>query len=82
VHAELADWLTDTGSPVSTLTVPPVLWADLVRDGVPTERLRLVESGVPDPGGWTAAPGVPEPGPRVRALFGSGGAALTVLGPG
>jgi hypothetical protein len=37
---------------------------------------------VPDPGGWTAAPGVPEPGPRVRALFGSGAAALTVLGPG
>ena len=82
MHAELADWLTDTGSPVSTLTVPPVLWADLVRDGVPTERLRLAESGMPDPGGWTAAPGVPEPGPRVRALFGSGGAALTVLGPG
>lgn len=82
VHAELADWLTDTGSPVSTLTVPPVLWADLVRDGVPPERLRLAGSGGPDPGGWTAAPGVPEPGPRVRALFGSGAAALTVLGPG
>ena len=82
VHAELADWLTDTGSPVSTLTVPPVLWADLVRVGVPAERLRPVQSGVPDPGGWTVAPGVPEPGPRVRAVFGSGESALTVLGPG
>lgn len=81
VHAELADWLTDTGSTVGTLTVPPVLWADLVRDGVPAERLRSTEGAVPDPLGWTVAPGVPEPGSRVRAVFGSGGSALTVLGP-
>jgi putative peptide zinc metalloprotease protein len=82
VHAELADWLTDTGSPVSSLTVPPVLWADLVRDGVPAERLRSTEGGVPHLQAWTVAPGVPEPGQRVRAVFGSGASTLTVLGPG
>ncbi len=82
VHRELADWLTDPASPAPTLATPPALWADLVRNGVPVGRLRLVEEESPDPAGWTVAVGDPEPGPRARVVFGDGPSALTVLGPG
>jgi putative peptide zinc metalloprotease protein len=81
-HRGLAAWLTAPASPARTLTVPPALWADLVRDGVPVDRLRLIEEEPPDPAGWTVTVGDPEPSPRARVVFGDGPFALTVLGPG
>ncbi|RBY79774.1 hypothetical protein DQ238_08990 [Geodermatophilus sp. TF02-6] len=81
-HRELAAWVTDPASPARTLTVPVTVWADLVRDGVPTDRLRLGEGEAQPVGrGWTVTAGVPAPGPGARVVFGSGPAALTVLGP-
>jgi putative peptide zinc metalloprotease protein len=79
-HRELALWLTDPASPARTLTVPAPVWADLVQDGVPVDRLRLSEGEAPGAGEWRVAVGVAEPG--ARAVFGSGSSVLTVLGPG
>jgi putative peptide zinc metalloprotease protein len=86
-HRGLAAWLIDPASPARTLVVPPALWADLVRDGVPVDRLRLPEDGSSspltptDPEPWTVTQGVPEPGPGLRVVFGSGPSALVVLAP-
>ncbi len=86
-HRGLAAWLIDPASPARTLVVSPALWADLVRDGVPVDRLRLPEDGSSspltptDPEPWTVTQGVPEPGPGLRVVFGSGPSALVVLAP-
>jgi putative peptide zinc metalloprotease protein len=87
-HRGLAAWLTDPASPAETLTAPAAVWADLLRDGVPVDRLRLPggeapgRTSPPDPGEWTVAVGAPGSGPSVRFVFGSGSSALTVLAPG
>ena len=78
---ELAAWLTDPASPVTTLAVPPSLWAELVHDGVPPDRLRLTTTGSSGQTDWTLLVGEPGPDQRTRVLFGSGDDALVVLGP-
>jgi putative peptide zinc metalloprotease protein len=40
-HAELAAWITGPSSAGGVFAVPPGLWGDLVRDGVPADRLVL-----------------------------------------
>ncbi len=76
----LADWLTDPASPARVLEAPPALWADLVRDGVPADRLHLAEGRTPSSAGWTVTVGNPGLA-RTRLLFGEGASALSVLGP-
>jgi hypothetical protein len=80
VHRALADWLTDPASPARVLEVPPALWADLVRDGVPADRLHLAEAQTPSSAGWTVTVGNPGLA-RTRLVFGEGASALSVLGP-
>lgn len=66
----LAAWVLATTEPPTTLDVPPGVWADLLRAGVPPGRL--------DEGGaLTVAAGPAPPGPML-ARFGAGGQALTV----
>ena len=78
-HRALAQWLTTPGAP-SVVAVSPPVWADLVRDGVPSDRLHLAASGSESPGEWAIAVGKSE-GPRVLGVFGSADDALTVLRP-
>ncbi len=65
--AELAAWITGPSSQGGTVSVPAPLWGDLVRDGVPPERLVLEGSGTP--ADWTVTTGESEPGPTA-ARFG------------
>jgi putative peptide zinc metalloprotease protein len=80
-HAALADWITTPAAPSASLAVPALLWGDLVRDGVPRERLHIAEAGGAGAADWGVATGEVGPDPRVVARFGSGADALTVLGP-
>jgi putative peptide zinc metalloprotease protein len=79
-HAELAAWITGPSSAGGTVAVLPGLWGDLIRDGVPPDRLVLVAA----PGSTSGAPWTVEVGDATRrapasATFGTGEAALTVL---
>jgi putative peptide zinc metalloprotease protein len=75
-HAALAGWLTGPGVPAGRVAVPAGLWGDLVRDGVPADR--LVRNGGPGDGAeLLVAPGRPASGAAV-AVFGSGSTALVV----
>lgn len=38
-HRELAEWISTVAAPDTVLAVPPGVWSDLVRDGVPAARL-------------------------------------------
>jgi hypothetical protein len=78
-HRQLASWLL--ASPGPALQTPPGLWADLVRDGVPADRLRFGASPVPDGTGWTIVGGDPGPGPRTAARLGSGTELVAILRP-
>lgn len=78
---ELAAWMTDPASPVTTLAVPLPLWAELVREGVPPDRLRLTATGSSGQAGWSVVVGEPGPDPRTRVVFGSGGDSLAVREP-
>ncbi len=71
LHRALADWLTDPASPARVLEAPPALWADLVRDGVPADRLHLAEGRTPSSAGWTVTVGNPGLA-RSRLVFGEG----------
>jgi putative peptide zinc metalloprotease protein len=79
-HAELAAWITDPAAPAGRLAVPPGLWGDLVRDGVPADRLvRATTPRAASVADWAVEVG--GAGPPVRALagFGAGPTALTVV---
>jgi putative peptide zinc metalloprotease protein len=76
-HRALAQWLTTPGAP-SVVAVSPPVWADLVRDGVPSDRLQVAASGSEGSGEWFVAVGTGDAS-RVLAAFGSGGDMLTVL---
>jgi putative peptide zinc metalloprotease protein len=80
-HADLAAWITAPAAPSTPLSVPAVVWGDLLRDGVPPDRIRLDESGDPSPDQWAVVSGRTSSDPRAVAHFGSGAGALTVLEP-
>jgi putative peptide zinc metalloprotease protein len=67
-HAELAAWITGPSSEGGTVAVPASLWGDLVRDGVPPER--LVRGGSGDTADWTVGTGQSTPGATEVARFG------------
>ncbi|WP_448608091.1 hypothetical protein [Geodermatophilus sp. URMC 60] len=71
--AELAAWITGPSSQGGTVAVPASLWGDLVRDGVPPER--LVHAG--GDANWTVEAGGPASEATAVARFGRG-PALTV----
>jgi putative peptide zinc metalloprotease protein len=75
---ELAAWITSPSSGGSPVVVPPELWGELVRDGVPPDRLALARSGSVSDAAWTVTVGGPTTEARPAAAFGSGGTALTV----
>ena len=75
--ADLAAWITGPSSQGGTVAVPASLWGDLVRDGVPPERLVRVGSG--SAADWTVEMGRPAPGATAVASFGRE-PALTVSG--
>lgn len=66
--ADLAAWITGPASQGGTVAVPASLWGDLVRDGVPAER--LVREGAGAPADWTVGAGEPPPGATAVARFG------------
>jgi putative peptide zinc metalloprotease protein len=66
--ADLAAWITGPSSHGGTVAVPASLWGDLVRDGVPAER--LVREGAGAPADWTVGAGEPPPGATAVARFG------------
>jgi len=80
-HADLAAWITAPAAPSTPLSVPAAVWGDLLRDGVPPDRIRLGGSGDPRPDEWTVVSGSASSDPRAVAHFGSGAGALTVLEP-
>ncbi len=80
-HAQVAEVLTDPASPVATVVAPLHLWADLVRDGAPADRLQPSDTAAADATGWEIVVGEQEPGSRKQVVIGSGDTALTVLWP-
>ena len=80
-HADLAAWITAPAAPSTPLSVPAAVWGDLLRDGVPPDRIRLDESGDPAPDQWVVVSGRASSDPRAVAHFGSGAGALDVLEP-
>lgn len=67
-HRDLAAWIVAVTAPPTTLRAPPGVWSDLIRDGVPADRLG------PD---GTLVIGV-GPGQDGLARFGAGPAQLSV----
>jgi putative peptide zinc metalloprotease protein len=61
------------------VAVPAGLWGDLLRDGVPPDRLVWVGSGSPAEADWAVTVGAPPAGTPAAATFGGGPAGLTVL---
>ncbi|WP_138734821.1 hypothetical protein [Modestobacter excelsi] len=80
-HAQVADVLTDPASPVAAVAAPLPLWADLVRDGVPADRLQPSDTAAADATDWEIVVGEQESGPRERVVIGSGDTRLTVFWP-
>ena len=76
--AELAAWITSPASSGRPVDVPPELWGDLLRNGVPAERLHLIGSGSGADAVWNVDVGGPASEARPAAAFGSGATVLTV----
>jgi putative peptide zinc metalloprotease protein len=76
--AELAAWITSPASDGRPVDVPPELWGDLLRNGVPAERLRLIGSGTGADAVWTVDVGDPAPETHLSATLGSGATVITV----
>jgi putative peptide zinc metalloprotease protein len=80
--AALAEWITGPASGDGAVVVPAGLWGDLVRYGVPAERLARADSTAAAAAEWQVVSGRPVPGAMAVAEFGSGPAALTVRASG
>jgi putative peptide zinc metalloprotease protein len=78
-HEQLAAWISGPSSSGGTVAVPTGLWGDLLRDGVPADRLVRVGSGSPREADWAVTVGVLPAGTPAVATFGGGPAGLTVL---
>jgi putative peptide zinc metalloprotease protein len=78
-HEQLAGWISGPSSSGGTVAVPAGLWGDLLRDGVPPDRLVWVGSGSPAEADWAVTVGAPPAGTPAAATFGGGPAGLTVL---
>ncbi|MFD2092378.1 hypothetical protein [Blastococcus deserti] len=78
-HAELAAWIRGPASAGGIVAVPPGLWGDLVRDGVPAERLVIATApGSSAAAHWTVEVGDASPRGDAPAGFGAGPTSLTV----
>jgi putative peptide zinc metalloprotease protein len=77
-HRELAGWITGPASTGGTVAVPINLWGDLLRDGVPDDRLVLTAAPDAAAATWTVAVGDDGGVSGAAAGFGTGAAALTV----
>jgi putative peptide zinc metalloprotease protein len=80
-HAELAAWITAPAGPSAPLSVPAAVWGNLLRDGVPPDRIHLAEPGDNAADGWAVVSGRVASDPRAVVEFGSGAGTLTVLEP-
>ncbi|WP_448623695.1 hypothetical protein [Geodermatophilus sp. URMC 64] len=76
-HAALAAWLTGPSAPAGALAVPAGLWGDLVRDGVPADRL-VRDGGRSDDVDLLVRTGQ-EASAGALATFGSGDTTLAVV---
>jgi hypothetical protein len=81
-HHALAQWITGPGAVAPVLTAPATVWADLVRNGVPADRLAPAGDGSSVGSRWEIAVGERPAGAREAVVFGSGDEALTVIPPG
>jgi putative peptide zinc metalloprotease protein len=79
-HQELATWIEEA-PPGDPVVVPAGLWGDLLRDGVPPDRLVLADPASAGARGWTVSVGPSPAGPPPVAVFGSGPTAVTVHPP-
>jgi putative peptide zinc metalloprotease protein len=78
-HASLAAWITDPSADRGTVGVPDALWGDLVRDGVPPNRLVLPGGSSAGDAAWiVGVGGGVRSGAPAEATFGRGGDALVV----
>jgi putative peptide zinc metalloprotease protein len=78
-HASLAGWITGPSADGGTVGVPDALWGDLVRDGVPPNRLVLPADGSAGDAAWiVGVGGGVRPGAPAEVTFGRGADALVV----
>ena len=78
-HASLAGWVTGPSADGGTVAVPDALWGDLVRDGVPPNRLVLPADGSAGDAAWiVGVGGGVRPGAPAEVTFGRGADALVV----
>ncbi|WP_142025786.1 hypothetical protein [Blastococcus colisei] len=78
-HRELAAWITGPASTGGTVAVPVRLWGDLLRDGVPEDRLVLTTAPDAAAAIWTVEVGDVGGVTGAAAGFGAGATSLTVL---
>jgi putative peptide zinc metalloprotease protein len=78
-HASLAGWITGPSADGGTVRVPDAVWGDLVRDGVPPNRLALwADSSAGDAAWIVGVGGAVRSGAPAEATFGRGADALVV----
>ncbi|RBY76746.1 hypothetical protein DQ238_16910 [Geodermatophilus sp. TF02-6] len=77
-HGQLGAWIGGPSSSGGTVAVPPGLWGDLLRDGVPPDRLVRVAPGSAEEADWTVTVGASAAGTPPVTAFGGGPALLTV----
>ncbi|MGY1830392.1 hypothetical protein ACI8AA_08190 [Geodermatophilus sp. SYSU D01180] len=80
-HQQLADWIAGPASSGGTVAVPAGLWGDLLRDGVPPDRLVRVGSPAAAEADWEVTVGGSTAGAPPAAALG-GGPSVLVVGPG
>ncbi|WP_448639880.1 hypothetical protein [Geodermatophilus sp. URMC 63] len=73
-HRQLAAWIEGPASAGGTVAVPAGLWGDLLRDGVPPDRLARAAAAAD----WTVTVGGATAGTPPVAAFGGGPAGLAV----